>query len=189
MKWFLNPCRRHRQDLCLLAGGLLSDSDRAGIEGHLADCADCRRYYGQIKTTTTPLADWEKHFAHIQPGAVFQSRVTAAVTSANKPEFVLALAPRFVLRECWQQLVWPSRRIWAGLAVVWVLLLVADVSLRDNSPASTIASAPSEMFLSLPQQEQLLAELMEPNQRRAAAPSKAFTPRPSSERQFERVMT
>jgi anti-sigma factor RsiW len=190
MNWFLNPCRRYRWNLCLLASGLLSESDRAGIEKHLAGCADCRRHYDQIKMVTVPLAGWEKHFAHIELDAAVQLRLAKAIASADKSKSIRAFKPEVILRDCWQQLIWPSRQIWAGLAVVWVLLLVTNVSMRDSSQITVAKTSPTpEMILSFRQQEKILAELMGPNEARSAVPPKPFSPRPSSERRFEILTT
>jgi len=186
MNWFLNPCRRYRQNLCLLASGLLSESDRAGIEKHLAECADCRSYHGEIKTVTAPLAGWEKHFAHIEPGAAVRLRLTKAIASADKAKPIRAFKPEVILRDCWQQLIWPSRRIWAGLTAVWVLLLVTNVSMRDSSQIAVVRTSPTpEMIMSFRQQEKILAELIGPNETRNSLPPKPSLPRPSSERKFE----
>jgi anti-sigma factor RsiW len=190
MKWFLSSCRRYRESVCLLASGLLPEQDRAGIESHLAVCAECQNYYDEIKALTTPLAGWEKHFAHIEPHATIHLRLAKAITPANKPKSIRPFAPKMVLRECWQQLVWPSRRIWAGLATVWILILAANLSMQDHSqPALAKASPVPEVIMTWRQQERLLAELIGPNEIRAAQPPKPYLPRPSSERRFESLMT
>jgi hypothetical protein len=40
----------------------------------------------------------------------------------------------------WRELILPSRRIWSGLAAIWLLLLVVNVSQRD--PVSGITGQP-----------------------------------------------
>jgi hypothetical protein len=86
----------------------------------------------------------------------------------------------------WLELIWPSRRIWTGLAAVWILILVVNFSQRDNSQMMAMKSSPSlEMILAFRQQERLLAELIGPNETHDAEPPKIFSPRPSSERRFE----
>lgn len=190
MKWLWNPCRRHRESLCLLASGLLSAPERNGIENHLAGCADCRSYFNQIKAMTVPLTDWEKHFAHIETGPAVQARLAKAITSVGRPESIHPFTPKRVLLECWQQLIWPSRHIWAGLAAVWILILVANLSMQDHSQLATAKSLPApEIIMTWRQQERLLAELVGPDEMRAAPPPKPFLPRPSSERRFENLTT
>jgi hypothetical protein len=86
----------------------------------------------------------------------------------------------------WRELIWPCRRIWTGLAVVWLLILAVNFSLRDNSQTIAMKSSPSpEMILTFRQQERLLAELIGQNEPRAAEPPKLFLPQPRSERRFE----
>jgi hypothetical protein len=94
-----------------------------------------------------------------------------------------------VLQLLWRELILPSRRIWAGLAAVWVLLLAANVSLRDRSAVGTVASAPPQMMLSFQQQERLLTELIGPDETSAAEPATPFLPLPRSEGRLEILMT
>jgi hypothetical protein len=97
----------------------------------------------------------------------------------------------------WRELVWPCRHVWAGLTAVWVVILVVNFSMRDHSQSFAEKSAPptAEMVLTWQQQQQLLAELLGPDEPRAAAPAgrntlppgrpKPSLPRPSSERLFQ----
>jgi len=186
MNWFLNSCRRNRESLCLLASGLLPEPDRIRIEKHLAGCAACRSYYDEIKAVTAPLAGWEKHFAQIEPGAAVHTRLTKTTRLAGRPEPVRRLAPGMILVECWRQLILPSRRIWAGLAAVWMLLFAANASLHSGPQTAVAKSAPtSEMISSFRQQEKILAELIGQNELRATAAPKPFSPQPRSQRRFE----
>ena len=116
-----------------------------------------------------------------------------ATKEQRPPNFLVSL---FLCcsKHFWCELVWPSRRIWAGLAAVWITLLAVNVSLRDRSPAGAMASASPEMILSFQQQERLLAELMGPDELRAAKPRAAepptsFVPQPRSEGRLEILMT
>jgi len=184
MKWFSNSCRRNREGLCLLASGLLPEPDRARIENHLAGCADCRSYYDEIKTVTAPLTGWEKHFAHIEPGAAVHLRLAKAVASADQPESIRSLAPKTVLLECWQQLIQPCRRVWIGLTTVWILLAIVNFSQRDN--ASSVAGKnfrPGEAMMSLQVQQRWMNELLA--DRSATAPEtdrpRNVVPKPHSQ--------
>jgi hypothetical protein len=193
MKWSLNPCRRYRRSLCLLAGGVLSGEEKIGVENHLADCADCRGYYDEIKAVTAPLAGWGRHFAHVEPTPETQSRWAKTIQAAadvnrhEEPvrELTFAATVGNAVRLSFQELVWPCRHIWAGLATVWILILVADISMQDHSP-TTLAkgSQVPEIFMTWQQQERLVAELIDPNEVRAAEPPKSFPPQPRSEQCF-----
>ena len=91
----------------------------------------------------------------------------------------------------WLELVWPSRRIWAGLAAVWILICIFNFSQRDPAERLARKSPPPspEMILTFRQQEKLLAELIGPNEPQAAAPPKPFSPQPRSEGRIEILMT
>jgi len=102
-----------------------------------------------------------------------------------EPGFKLVAFPLLL----WRELISPSRRTWAGIAVAWVVILVVNFSLRDPAqPGSTIkVSAPAMM--SFQEQQKLLNELLADR----SVPMdtdrpKTFSPRPRSERVFV-VMT
>lgn len=83
----------------------------------------------------------------------------------------------------WLELVWPCRRIWIGLAAVWVLLIIVNVSQRDDSHTLTAKSLPpAGMMMAYRDQEKLLNELLadrsEPTE---AARLQKFVPKPRSE--------
>ena len=89
-------------------------------------------------------------------------------------------------KNIWRELIWPSRRIWAGLAAVWVLIFAANLSLRDHSQTRVASASPSpQMMLAFRQQEQLLTELIGPNDPPVAEPAKPSPPRPTSLRCME----
>jgi hypothetical protein len=96
-------------------------------------------------------------------------------------------AATITLKTLWHELVFPCRRIWTGLAVIWILIFVFNFSQHDPSElmARKTPSPSPEMILTFRQQEKLLAELIGPNETQAAEPPKTFSPRPSSERRFE----
>jgi len=187
MKWLFDRCRQYRQGVSLLADGVLPKGEREAIESHLAGCPECRRYYGEIKALNGPLRNWEQDFAHIQPSQTVQRRWAAEIHSAAKPELVQRLTPAMAFCEWFRDVIWPYRRIWAGLAFVWLLILAGNFSLRDHP--QTLArrySAPSaEAIQAWRQQQRLLAELIGSSDTPIPPPPKLFVPRPSSERRFE----
>jgi hypothetical protein len=87
----------------------------------------------------------------------------------------------------WRELVFPSRRIWAGLATAWILIFIVNFSQRDRADimAGKTPSLSPQAIQVLWQQERLLAEVTGPNEPRAAQPQKPLAQRPSSERRFE----
>jgi len=83
----------------------------------------------------------------------------------------------------WLELIWPCRRIWTGLAAVWVLLFIVDFSQRDNVSGATGQPARSgEVIMSLQAQQRWMNELLAD---RSAPPetdrSRNFAPKPRSE--------
>ncbi|MEI9864880.1 MAG: hypothetical protein WDN00_10070 [Limisphaerales bacterium] len=60
----------------------------------------------------------------------------------------------------WLEMVWPCRRIWTGLAVVWVGILIINFSQRDGSQTVIAKSSPpAEMMMTFRDQQKLLNEL------------------------------
>ena len=183
MKRFFNPCRRYRRDLCLLAGGALTAPERDAIENHLAACADCRQYYDELKAVTAPLENWEDNFSRLQPDPAVQRQWARAIQAAARPEPTCRLTPATAFRDWWLDVIWSSRRIWAGLAAVWVVLLAVNFSGRDHSQTLARKSPPSspEMIMAFRQQERLLAELIGSSSTGEVEPQRTFLPRPRTE--------
>jgi hypothetical protein len=77
----------------------------------------------------------------------------------------------------WQELILPSRRVWAGLATVWLLLAAFNLAQRDSAVARTTSTAPVAM--SFREQQRLLNELFANSTPIAAeADRPKFFPRP-----------
>jgi hypothetical protein len=119
-------------------------------------------------------------------------KVAADVNRRKQParELTFAAALANAIKLSFLELVWPCRRTWAALAAVWIALFIFNVSQRDKSELAARKLPPPspEMILAFRQQEKLLAELIGPNETRAAEPPKPFSPRPSSQRRFETLM-
>lgn len=61
------------------------------------------------------------------------------------------------LNKLWQELFLPSRRTWAGLAGVWLVLLAINLAQHEPSPAGKVTSASAMM--SFREQQRLMNEL------------------------------
>jgi hypothetical protein len=96
-----------------------------------------------------------------------------------------------VLRLLWQELIFPSRRIWAGLAATWILIFVFNFAQRDPAELLARKSPPPapQMILTFRQQERLLTELIGPNEVQAVTSPNPFLPQPRSEGRIEILMT
>jgi hypothetical protein len=90
---------------------------------------------------------------------------------------------RFFFTPLWRELVWPCRRTWAALASVWVVLFLINAAQKEDSPASVArARASADLFMSYPNQQRLLNELLADRSDSADADRpRVFTPRPRSE--------
>jgi len=85
----------------------------------------------------------------------------------------------------WHELIWPCRRIWVGLAPVWLALLVFNVAHSDRGRIVTAKSTmpPGEMRLALQEQQRILAEIIGPTPPAAPAePPRRPNHQPRSER-------
>lgn len=80
-------------------------------------------------------------------------------------------------------LLWPHPKAWAGLAAVWVFILVLNFSTRDKTPvmAEKISPPSPEVVAELKKQRQLFAELIGPPLGQDADRRKNQAPRPRSE--------
>jgi hypothetical protein len=83
----------------------------------------------------------------------------------------------------WRELIWPCRRIWTGLAAVWVLLFIVDFSQRDNVSSVTGKPARSgEVIMSLQARQRWMNELLADRSAPLEADrSRNFAPKPRSE--------
>ena len=111
----------------------------------------------------------------------------AAVCDRRGPREVGA--HRAPLQLLWRELIWQCRRVWAGLACAWALIIVLHVA--SSEPATLVASksAPRsrEEMQALAEQRRMLAQLIEPT----AEPSekhKSELPGPRSEQVSQTLM-
>jgi len=179
---FLDPCRRFRRDLCLLAGGALSRAETEAVEKHIATCPDCRAYDAEIKTVTAPIETWRENFASLQPSPAARQLWARAIEAPGRKGAARQLTLVEALHDWWREMIWPWRRIWMGLAAVWVVILAGNISLHSPARALAAKSPPlsREMILSFKDQQKILADLLDP-QAPESDPPKRFLPKPRTE--------
>ena len=141
--------------------------------------------------------EFEKRLAQQAPRKLPESWrneiLGAAMAGTNKGQVARTdSAPGFA--ELLAKLFWPHPRAWAGLAGVWVLILILNFAAagRADGPVSQqiAASAPREQLRQLlHQQEQLFAELLGQKPELALPRGDARPTRPRSERRREFVYT
>jgi len=118
--------------------------------------------------------------------AIRQSAVAAVCDRRISNERRSQTTATMILKTFWLELIWPCRRIWAGLAAVWVLIFAFNFSQRDPTEMVAQKAPPApQMVLAFWQQEKLLAELLGSNEPRVAEKPKVISPQPRSERRME----
>jgi anti-sigma factor RsiW len=164
MKWIWNGCRSHRQDICLLAAGALGEGEKRNLERHLAECQNCRAYYGEIKSLTAALAAWEKSLSTVEATPAMQLRWTRAVQGIGEPSAVRETLPQRAWDVIWRELIWPSRYAWGGMGALWVAMLVINGQLSDHQTNNlgNRASSSQEIMQAWEEQNRVLAELTPP---------------------------
>jgi anti-sigma factor RsiW len=179
-----NSCKPHRESLCLLASGALPESERPEIEAHLAACADCRRYFNELRSLAVPLANWEKGFAHIEPGPSFQRRWENAILSADQSKSARSPATKIDLQKFWREWLRPFRYAWAGMAALWLVMASMNFGLSRSEPNRIGAQARStpETLQAFEEQRRVLAELVSSENDPVAPPHRTDS-RPRSARQ------
>lgn len=62
----------------------------------------------------------------------------------------------------WRELIWPCRRIWVGLAPVWVMLLAFNMTFVERRQVVTAEAKipPAEIRLALQEQQRILDEII-----------------------------
>jgi hypothetical protein len=94
----------------------------------------------------------------------------AAAPSSSRETFAVTL---------WRELFWSCRRVWTGLAAVWLAVVVINTAI-DDSPRVTVASAPhqsQDWKLALQAQREMVRQLLKQD-----APPVAVVPHRRSDR-------
>ena len=93
--------------------------------------------------------------------------------------FILAF-----LKKAWLELIWRSRRVWAGMGVLWLAARAANLEMKTTSPeVPAVRSAVSrELAQAFEEQRRLLAELLPP-----ADPPLVIITRPNARPRSERL--
>jgi hypothetical protein len=84
-------------------------------------------------------------------------------------------------QKIWLELIFPSRRIWTSLAVIWIFIFIFNFSQRDRSQIATAKISAPEM-MSFGEQQKLLNELLADRSLPLNVERpKVFSPQPRSE--------
>jgi len=138
----------------------------------------------------TPREILLQHHQTVTPklDAIRQSAVANLKECPVAREQSLPVALAFKL---WRELVLPCRRTWAGLAAVWLAILVFNLTHAERIQIVTAKSTtpPEEMRLALQEQRRVLEEIIGPTPLAPAAePPRRPNTQPRSERRIEILM-
>jgi hypothetical protein len=105
----------------------------------------------------------------------------AVATGGESREPRPSLSLSLVALKLWQELIWPCRRIWLGMAAVWLVIAFLNLSPdKTLTLANVETTAPNpETLMALREQRRLLVQLLEPITPEIALP--AVVPPPRSE--------
>jgi hypothetical protein len=135
----------------------------------------------------TPREILFEHHRHATPrlDALRREVLAAHTVPANAnalPPTRLVLIQQ-VFSKVWLELIWPSRRAWAGLVALWLGILAANLQLKATLPsAPTARAAPAaDVVQAFAEQRRVLAELLPP-----LKPPTTQTPRSAADRRSQR---
>jgi hypothetical protein len=125
--------------------------------------------------------------------AIREEIVCGIATEVNRRtapgrEFRFAATVLQALAVPFRELIWPARRIWAGLAAVWVALAIFNFAQADRREIvvakSTVPAA--EVRMAFQEQQRLLTEILGPPPAATPAdPPKPVVSQPRSESRIE----
>ena len=169
------PCRKYREELCAVLSGELPAEDRAGLENHLEACADCQRYRDEIGSVTAVLAAGGELIREVQPRETTQARWARDFEAAVEPAQSMATKVFRGILDWSRDIVWPCRRIWAGMAAIWIVILGLNASQRTKGEAQASHRLSPETMRALLAREGFL-----PGPGRTVGESEAESSRPLS---------
>ena len=130
----------------------------------------------------------EQHRSAAPKLDAIRREVVAVATDVNRQkqpvrELTFEATLANAIRLSFLELIWPCRRTWTALAVVWMALFIFNVSQRDKVELAARKLPPPspEAILAWRQQERLLAELIGPSAPGDAEQRKILLPKPRTE--------
>jgi|SRR6266850_4002349 len=206
MRWRLNPCREHRENVSLLASGALRETKDSPLRDHLARCPQCRQYYEEIASLSADFQLWASTETPIEADPAFRARWMRSVQSADRPARrgerpreqqqvqsanIQTRTSLAALISRWSESFWPSPLAWAALAAVWVCLLSLQwaAAPRRAGDQELARSPSSRRQVTFAQRQRELSSLLESSVQTPAPKAADSPPRPHSQRGVDSVTT
>jgi hypothetical protein len=115
-----------------------------------------------------------------------RNQVLAALSERRKAEAFPGSRPQSpigaALKSLWSELIWPSRRAWAGLGAIWAVVLALNLEMKAESPAlpAVRSARAGQVVQAFAEQRRVLAELLPPANSQIQAPSESRAPASSN---------
>ena len=147
VNWIWSPCRSYRRDAALLASGVLGDAEKTAVESHFAKCGACLDHYQALATVGRRLDALGAYRPAAEPAAILHARWTNLIKASVRPPTFSVTVPR----RGWDWCLAANRPAWAGLAVVWLLILFFHLTAPDLPPTTyrSVAAAPKQLLFEL----------------------------------------
>jgi len=120
-------------------------------------------------------------------------RVAADVNRRSIPnrKVTFAAAVSRMVTTPFRELILPARRIWAGFAVAWLVIVTAHLADNDRAARAEagLRPAPAAMLMAWERQQKLMAELIGQTETQEADRPKPARPQPRTQRQPEWSMS
>jgi anti-sigma factor RsiW len=180
-----SSCCKYREDLCVAINGELPEENPAALERHLQACADCQKYRGEIGKLTTQLTAGGGLFRDIEPRETTQMRWAKDFERAVKPAHSTSKGAFRAFLDWSKDLVWPCRRIWAGMTAIWVVILGLNTAQRAEREGRAVARPSPEIMRALLACEGFLPGYVNTGEERAPEPPKSPSHQHRSEKNHE----
>jgi hypothetical protein len=139
------------------------------IEDHLVECSTCRQKYEREGALDRQIAKSLREGERTEAMWTEQERIVAA-TLAGRADALPTGEGRPAAESrgtvWWRELLWPNPKLYAGVVVCWVFMLLAQAQLRQSTPGyDRHPGRPSPLvMMAMMEQRQQLAQLLGPDE-------------------------
>jgi hypothetical protein len=160
--------------------GDLPKADRVDVESHLATCADCRSYRDELGSMTALLTVSRELCSDVELRETARMRWARDFEAALEPDHSIVARVLFTFLDWTRDMIWPCRRMWAGLAAIWIAILGLNASQRAEQEARASHAPSPEIMRALLAREGFLTGPSRGAEHDVEAPRQS-APRPRSE--------